>query len=116
MLINLDSKFKDLRGGEYTRSFPRSEAEKAEPETLRNVLVSCLAMFAVKDKRDVFTVNRLGMMLGSGIAEHELSSDDVKFLEDVLYASALKEEGGKFSGVYQAPVIAQALEQIGISK
>lgn len=116
--IDLNAGFRDFRVNTwYKRSFPRTEEEKKEPETLANVLLSCLALYPVKNRQEIFLATGLmRRIVESTGASMEVSEDEMRLLEHVLEVSVFRVQGNKQSGIYQSPIIAQAYEHLGITQ
>lgn len=118
-MIDLNTKILTMRGTPMTLSFPRDEEEKKKDETVANVLLSCLAAYPVRDKKEVFLVNHLAeKILAAQDGQIEFSEAHTKFLGDVLYDSTFKQDKktGDTKGVYLAPLVAQVFRALGIEE
>lgn len=108
--MNLKKNLTDTRGNEIPMSFPRNEAEKGAKETIANVLLNSLAVFPVREKKEVFLINSIANKI---LNEEDLTNSDKAFLEDVVYESTYQiNEKGEKKGVYLPNVVAQVLEEL----
>ncbi len=97
--------------------------EKGEPdlaklpeETVRNVLLNCLATYPTKDKRDILYVQTIAnAILGSDEAV-ELKDKLNKFLVEVVYNQTFQQDkDGKTRGIYMSWATSQVLEELGVN-
>lgn len=106
----MDSVSKDSEGKPKMSEVPR--------ETVRNVLINCLANYQVKDRKEIFYVNTTAeAILGAEGDTVELKEKFRKFLIEVVYASTVQvNEKGEQSGVYFSWVISQVLAELGVKE
>lgn len=118
-MIDLNGKILNMRGTPMKFSFPKNEEEKEKDETISNVLLSCLAAYPVRDKKEVFIVNHLAnKILSAENGQIEFSESETKLLSDVLYDGTFKKnkKTGETEGVYLAPLVAQVFNALGIKE
>lgn len=119
-MINLNRIIKNTKGEETPFSFPKTEKEKEKKETVGNIILNCLAIYPVKVRRDIFSVNSIAnKILVSGENNHlSFSQVELDFLKDVLFEGTFRTEGQgeerKEKGLYLAISIGQVFEEIGI--
>ena len=129
--MNLNRIIKNLHGEESAMSFPSQEvlsSAKRGPdgkidmnsvprETVKNVVINCLAQYIVKDRKEMFYVNTTAQaVLGAEGDTFELKDKFQKFLIEVLYSAIVQEKDGQQSGVYYSWVVGQVLEELGVSE
>ena len=132
--MNLNRIIKNLKGREVSVSpnlLSRQEIEelpkdddgkldmtKLPNETVRSVVLNCLAAYPVSDKREVFYLNAIA---GSVLEKDEVEFKEKyqKFLVKVLEESTFRKEkdGEKdvIKGIYFGWVIAQVLDELGLT-
>lgn len=104
---------------EVINSLPKCEngdpdITKLPPDTVRNVILNCLATYAVTDKRESFYVYNLGRIILDG---NTIPEKYLKFLEKVLNTQTLQtNDKGETKGIYFSWVIAQVLEELGLAQ
>lgn len=118
-MLNLNTQVKNILGESMKKSFPRTDADKAENETFGNMILNSLAGYPVKDKRDVFIVygiaQRILTLLRTATpgVEAELlgvNPEDKRIITDALLESVFRKENDVQAGVYPSWMIAQVLE------
>jgi hypothetical protein len=140
--INLDRVIKNLRGEEVPTPNPRKEdiekirkekniidvkIEDLPKETVRDVILTCLSVYKVTDRRDIFYVNQIAswaMEETKDGEDNELKDKLFKFLTDSVLTSAIifkdeREDIKKESrqkGSYYSWVIAQVYDELGITE
>lgn len=127
--MNLNRTIKNFFGKESPMSFPSKDQADALPkkqdgtpdvdflprETVRNVLLNCLANYPVKDRREVFMVNVAAQAIMGDEPTVELKDKVKKFLIDVVYTMTHQEDGkGNVSGIYYSWCTAPVLEELGV--
>ena len=126
--MNLNRTIKNLFGNESHISFPTrkqlDELPKKEDgspdldflprETVRNVLLNCLAQYATKDRKDIFYVQTIAQSLLAEEERFELKDKFSQFLIEVVYEMTLHEEKDGNAGVYYSWVTSQVLEELGV--
>lgn len=116
-MINLDRKLVDLKGNEVAFSFPRNEEEKAQKETVRNVLLNALSVYPVRNRKEIFFINNLAHKVLESKGELKATEKEKELLADVVVAATFQQDDkGATKGVYLPSVIAQVLEEIGIKE
>ena len=116
-MSNLNRVLKNLRGDELKRSFPRNEEEKAQPETVGNVIINALASYPIKDRREMFSINKLASdILGCKDGDYAFSDDEKKLLSNALFEATFRTEDKEQKGAYFSWMIAQVFEEVGITK
>lgn len=130
--MKLNRIIKNIKGEEISLSFPTRadldqlpKNDKGEPdtaklprETVRNVILNCLAMYPVSDKREVFYLNAIA---GAVLEKDEVDFKEkyVKFLTKVLEESTFRKDkdGDKETtkGIYFGWVIAQVMDELGLT-
>lgn len=117
-MINLDCVLKKINGKEYLKSFP-DEADTGKPETVKNVLLNSLAVYPVRQKREIFLVNKLANdILNADNVPFEPSEIERNFLETVVFEATYRQEGEKneVRGVYFPYLISQVLKELGVKE
>lgn len=126
--MNLNRVIKTLKGEEAAMSIPSQAVIDALPknkdgnpdmmklprETVRNVLLNCLANYAVKDRKEIFFINTIAQSIMDDESV-ELKDKLKKFLIEVVYAMTLQEDGEKQTGLYFSWVTAQVLTELGVA-
>lgn len=126
--MNLNRIIKNLKGEESQMSIPskdiidklpklengRPDFDKLPRETVRNVLLNCLANYAIKDKKDIFYVQTCAQAIIGEEETVELKDKFHKFLIEVVYDMTLREDKGEKVGLYYSWVMAQVLDELGI--
>ena len=92
----------------------RPDFDKLPRETVRNVLLNCLANYAIKDKKDIFYVQTCAQAIIGEEETVELKDKFHKFLIEVVYDMTLREDKGEKVGLYYSWVMAQVLDELGI--
>lgn len=115
--MNLNKILKTIKGNDANMSFPsQEEISSGAKETIRNVLLNCLASYPVKKDKQIFVVNTLATNILNSDGEIEFSKDEISFLQEVLYKTTFREEEGKEKGVYLPFMIGQVLLELGIKE
>lgn len=132
MKVDLNKQVVNLIGQPLDMSFPDREIveklpkdDKGAPdktklprETIKNMLVNCLAGYHVEDKKEVFKVYDMGVKIMNAKDEFEITEDEQSFLRKVIENSIYKEvqNGNNIipMGIYKPFGIAQLLKAIGI--
>lgn len=121
--MNLNRIIKDIRGNETKMSFPKNPEDTQKPETVANVLLNALAAYPVTDRKEVFYVNKIAQQILEAVEKDgatEFSDVYKSFLKEVVYRSMFRtelEDGNKVEkGVYLPFVVAQVLEELGITE
>lgn len=134
--MDVTKTIKDLRGREVTLSNPTQKEidalpknEQGEPdisklpfETIRNVILTCLTVYPVQNKKEIFYINTIANLVLSQDAV-DLKEKFKDFLVDVLkeqiirkrmrtVASGKKEE--EIIGMYYGWALQQVLDELGI--
>lgn len=136
-MINTKKEIKTLRGEFVPMSFPTPmELEKVQaktgkldvlstdlpPETVGNVIINCLAVYAVENQKEVFDVQLCAnWVLDESEDKKELSERLRDFLaKKVLPQCTLRneKEGEKTveRGIYSSWVIVQVLAELGVTE
>ena len=116
--MNLNKILKTIKGNDANMSFPsQEEISSGAKETIKNVLLNCLASYPVKKDKQIFVVNTLATNILNSDGEIEFSKDEISFLKEVLYKTTFREEeDGKEKGVYLPFMIGQVLLELGIKE
>lgn len=135
--MNLKKEIKNLRGLPFEMSFPTAEdieeikkeknitqVEKKDlpRETIQNVLINCLATYAVRDKKEVFLVQTIASWVideseEKGELKDKLQNFIIKqLLPDSTFRKVETENDKepKTAGIYTSWVIAQIYNEFGV--
>jgi hypothetical protein len=126
--MNLNQNIKNLRGQNVKLSFPSQEeidklpktadgkpdASKLPDDTFRNVILTCLSLYKIRDRREIFLVQPLGETILSFEGDFVPTEAQQKFLVKVLSDQTIREkEDGTTDGIYMSWVISQLLSELG---
>lgn len=130
-MISLNKKVIGIRGLATKLSYPSEsdlaalpKKEDGEPDTsflpedtYRNVLVNCLALYPIKDKRETMWINSIATEIMGAEDTIQFKEKHQKFLIDVLNSQTFQvNEKGEKSGIYMSWVISQILKDLGVSE
>lgn len=110
--MNLHKVITNIHGQPSKKSFPANDAEKAQDETVANVVLNSLAMYPVKERKEVFLVSLLAHAILEGRQEYR--DEEKELMVEALHESTYRETKDGPKGIYMAHVIAQCLVEVGV--
>ncbi len=129
--MKLNRTIKDLRGNPVKYSFPtqieleklplgedgKPDRSKLPDDTVRNIILNCLATYPTKDRREVFQIQAIAGAVMLDGEDLQLKESLHKLLVSVIYDQTFRddEKGGRH-GIYFSWMTAQVLDELGVKE